>query len=339
MTSQTEPIVEAEVTDSRLNRVTKLLDKAQHILSMPKDTQTPELLTEADAINKRAAELIAKYGIDRAMLAASGHAVDRVVDEVIILDRPFAEKMRTLLWYIADPMGAKGRWVKRWDAQAGPKAKGGIPRGGWEYGMRIFAHESDMARIRLMYVSLRNQALVGMSKIVNNDTEFGQAQKADRESYLDGFANAVYYRITQAEREAKASRQAQEEEARDKAMLDGVAADSGPGVALVLADRKKAVAIAMDLADGITVADRARWAAQAKERTDARRKELDECAKCKAAKSGRCKAHKVSYGRSRPVYERKGTKYDAGWQAGQRADLTGHGPTSVSRDSGRSAIG
>jgi hypothetical protein len=103
-------------------------------------------------------------------------------------------------------------------------------------------------------------------------------------------------------------------------MLEG--RSSGPGVALVLADRNKAVNVAMDLAHGITVDDRARWARQAEERAAAEAAKPP-CAKCKAAKGGQCKTHKVTGGRSYRYYERKGTQWDAGYTDGKNAALMG----------------
>jgi len=249
-----EPIIEADKTDSRLDRVKKLLEQAEHAANLSDEGRTPEQIAaskaEAEAMNIRAAELIAKYGIDRAMLAASGQEADAVIDRVFWITRPFAEQMRSMLWNIAYHLRASGTYIKQWDETAGPKHRGGQPKGGWKFGLRIFAHKSDMERIEMLYASARLQALAGTKKIVNREEKFGQAQKADRVSYLEGFTDAVATRIRRSEKEAEARQKAKDEELRDLAMLEGK--QSGPGVALVLADRRKAVSIAMDLANGIT---------------------------------------------------------------------------------------
>ncbi len=325
--SENEPIIETGATESRLSRVRKLLERAEMIdrqMDLPGNTSAEKaaLVAEMEQLNERAAELIAKYGIDRAMLAASGTVSDAIIDKVVYTARPFADEMQSLLWNVALPMRATGRSIKQWDTQAGPKAKGGVPRGGWKFGLRLFAHASDLERIELLYSSLRNQALAGAARIVNKDETFGQAQKADRVSYLEGFRTAVYTRLTRAEREAREVREAEQIEARDQAMIEGRASDT-PGVALVLADRRKAVEIAMDAAYGITVADKVQWAKESEEYRERRAQEIADCKKCKSAKGGRCKAHKVSYGRSRPVYERKGSQFGAGYDDGMKADLGG----------------
>jgi uncharacterized protein YnzC (UPF0291/DUF896 family) len=183
--------------------------------------------------------------------------------------------------------------------------------------------------VEILYTSCRNQALAGAKKIVNTTETFGQAQKADRESYLQGFRSAVYTRLAKAEREAREARDAADQEARDLAMLRGEFTAAGPTTTLVLADRRKQIQIAIDKADGITQADRARWAAQDAEAApkrqaarEAREKEIAECKRCQKAKTGRCNEHRErSYGRSYRAYERTGTQFEAGWQDGQRADL------------------
>jgi hypothetical protein len=317
-------LIEDKTAESRLNRVRKLLAKAEAIQQMKEPDAG--LLREAEALNERAAQLIAQYGIDRAMLAAQGREADTVTDRVLFIDRPFADEMLQMLWNIALALGAKGRSIKTWDDQAGPKARGGVPRGGWKYGLRLFAHGSDMERIELLYTSARNQALAGAKRIVNRETEFGQAQKADRVSYLEGFRSGVYLQINRAEQDARERQAAKDQEAKDLAMLEG--RKSEVTYALVLVDRRKAVDVAMDLAYGITQEQRARWAAEyetnrpAREAEHARKmQERADCKRCKNAKSGQCKEHRVSYGRSRPSYERKGSRWSDGYEDGQRADL------------------
>lgn len=301
---ENETVVESAKEDSRLDRVRKLLAKAE----------LTDSAAEAEALNERAAELIAKYGIDRAMLAADGKQGDQVVDRVIIASKPFSDKMTTLLWNVAYPLRATGRNIRRWN----PDLKGGRKKGGFEYGMRLFAYESDMARIEMLYTSLRNQALAGAAKIRDTSSTYGQTQKAERESYLDGFTAAVYTRLQRAEREAEETREAEQRELQDKAMLEGVKA--GPGVALVLADRRTAVARAMDLANGITAADRARWAEDEKRSQERRKAERAECPRCKAGRP--CRAHGTAFGRIRSN-ERVGTRWSDGYADGQRAHLGG----------------
>lgn len=335
-----QAVTEADVSVSMLNRVRKILERAEALMNQdPRDVEklSDELkearLLEIEQANQRAAQLIAKYGIDRAMLAATGKLADSTVDEALMVLRPFASKMMTLLWIIADSMGARATYIKTWNPMSGPKARGGKPRGGYDYGLRIFAWESDLERIKLLYTSLRNQALKGASGIVDASSKFGQTQKAERESYLDGWTSGLYRQLQDTEREARERAEAEQQEARDRAMENGEAVPSGPRVSLVLVDRKKALDLAWDAANGITPADRAKWAEQSKayaeearQQREARAKEIEECAKCQKAKTGRCNEHKDRVGRTRyRSYKRIGSCWGEGFRDGKSADL-GPGP-------------
>jgi len=272
---------------------------------------------------------MAKYGIDRAMLAESGKEADPVVDTVIFAERPYAKPMMELLYRIASVLGAECRAVKQWD----PEDHGGRSKGAWHYGLRLFIHESDLLRVRMLYASLRNQAAAGASRITGS-AEYGQDQRAYRINYLDGFSSAIYYRLEQAEREAREAREAEQQELADKAMLTG--ANAGRSVELVLADRRVAVRNTMTLAvygktaaelDAGMAANRERWAEmdrRAQERHEARVKAHQECGRCHAAKSGYCTDHRdlrPSQATSR-YRESVGAEYRyEGYRDGQNADL------------------
>lgn len=299
-------IIETQQMDSRLDRVRKLLAKAESVAA--------EFPAEAEALNERAAQLIADYGIDRAMLAASGQEADPITDKVIIVVRPFGEQMNDLLWRIASPLRAKATMIKRWNTGIGPKT-GGKHKGGWEFGLRIFAHESDMARIEMLYTSLRNQALKGAAQIVDTSTEFCQAQKAERVSYLSGFSSAIYWRLERLEREAQKAREAAEQELADEAMLRGEKPSAG--VVAVLDNRKAAVDRAYDRAMGITAEDRIRWASRREEDTARWEQEKAECKRC--LKDLPCSKHGTAKGR--PTTERKGSHWNEGWADGNEASI------------------
>lgn len=311
-------VVEDAQAESRLDRIRKLLAKAE----------STDSTAEAEALTERAAMLMATYGIDRAMLADKDKQSDEVIDKVIMTDRPFAEQMSSLLWSVAGPMRAHGISTKRWNVKSGPKRKGGIPAGGWDYGLRLFAHASDLQRIEAMYASLRNQALAGASRIIDTTSEFGQTQKAQREAYLEGFAAAVYWRIDRAEKDAQKAREAAQQEALDKLLLEGVPQQER-GVALVLADRNLAVERAYERAYGITADSKARSAARAAERREQWQKEVAECPRCSRDRA--CSKHGTARGRT---YERVGSErwYD-GYHDGNEAELdlqakVGSGPRS-----------
>lgn len=316
MTEQT--ITEARSTDSRLALIQKLLNKAE---STDSDS-------EREALTERAADLMAKYGIDRAMLAESGKEADPVIDRVVFAVRPYAKAMQELLLSVAMPLGAEVRRVKQWD----PEDKGGRTKGAWQFGLRLFVHESDMARIEMLFASVRNQAIAGASRITGT-AEFGQDQRAYRINYLNGFSTAIWGRLERAEQSAKAAAQAEQQELADQAMLTG--ANVGRSVELVLADRRSVVKNAMSLAlygktraelDAQNAANRDRWAEQDKKaqaRWDAHVASHATCKRCSDAKSGYCAEHRdLRPTQGRAYQESVGADYfHDGHRDGQNADL------------------
>jgi hypothetical protein len=310
-------ITEAQGTTSRLDTIRALLAKAE-------GTTNDQ---ERDAYTAKAAELIAKYGVDEAMLNGSKNDNGQVKDVVIWVVRPFGGQMQQLLGGIAREMGAQVRSVKQ---HTGSEQVGQLK---WQHGLRVFAFQSDLKRIEMLYTSLRNQALAGASRI-KGEHKFGQDQKAHRESYLEGFVCAVLGRIVRAEQAAKQAAEAEREMRDEQRLLSGDVTASR-SVELVLADRNAVVRNAMTMAlygksaaelDAASAANREKWAEmdrRAEERRQARLDEHANCKKCQAAKSGYCADHRSmrpSQASYRP-YERVGNQFEAGYIDGRNADL------------------
>jgi hypothetical protein len=336
------PVFEADVTVSMLRRVNLILERADLLINQdPRDvakltdSERAQRDHEIEQATSRAAELIAKYRIDRAMLASSGKLSDGTVDRAVMASRPFAEQMNNLFYVIATNAGAKTTWIKSWNPMSGPKARGGTPKGGYDYGYRVFAYESDFLGMEVMFAHLVNQARAGVAQIKDENTKFGQRQKAMRESWLNGFVAGVRRQLDIAKIAAQERAEAEDQEAKDRAMespnLD-LLAGSGPSVALVLADRAKALTLAYDASRGITPADRARWAEdhdkfakQYRQEQEEREALIDACTKCKKAKRGRCNDHVIRVGRRSYSYSsRIGDDmglYNEGHAAGMAADL------------------
>jgi hypothetical protein len=188
------------MTDSMLERVRKLLAKAED------PACTPE---EAAALNDKAAELIAKYGVDRAMLAASAPESDPVGDRVVSVLAPYALDKTALLAAVARAM--RCRTVRR--KEFGP--------GGYFYDMHLFGMASDLERTELLFTSLLVQAAYGLA---GEPVPGWESVAAFRRSWLAGFTHAVWHRLQEAERRAATA-----------------ATSEGVSVALVLADRGRLV--------------------------------------------------------------------------------------------------
>lgn len=182
------------MTDSMLEKVRKLLAKAEDPGCTP---------AEAAALTDKAASLIAKYGVDRALLALSEPASDPVGDRVVPVDAPYARDKVDLLGTVASALRCQA--VRR--RGVGPSA----------FSMHLFGFASDLERTELLFTSLLVQAAYGMAA---SPAPPWENLAAFRRSWLAGFTQAVGRRLRQAEQRA----------------TDDVARE-GPSMALVLADR------------------------------------------------------------------------------------------------------
>jgi hypothetical protein len=187
------------MTDTILEKVRKLLAKAEDPGCTP---------AEAAALNDKAAELIAKYGVDRALLAAATPETDLVGDRVVRVFAPYALDKAGLLATVASALRCRTVRRKEWFG------------GGYSYSMHLFGFASDLERVDLLYTSLLVQASYGLANAPVPELE---TAAAFRRSWLVGFTHAVGRRLREAERRASTSAD--------------VVATTGRPVALVLADR------------------------------------------------------------------------------------------------------
>lgn len=187
------------MSDAMLDKVRKLLAKAEDPACTP---------AEAEAFNIKAAELIAKYGVDRAMLAEADPTSDIVGDRVIDLPAPYAVDKCALLAGVAGAL--RCRSVRR-QSRVGTRN---------DFAMHLFGFGSDLDRVELLFTSLLVQASQSLSAQTVPPWEHVAAY---RRSWLAGFTHAVTARLSAAEA---------------RATEDGsTASPGGRSVALVLADR------------------------------------------------------------------------------------------------------
>ncbi|MQA87528.1 MAG: DUF2786 domain-containing protein [Streptosporangiales bacterium] len=185
-----------------------VLDRVRKLLAKAEDPSCPP--AEAEALTAKAAELIAKYGIDRAMLAASSDEADVLGDRVIVVDPPYALDKTQLLGGVAEAL--RCRAVRR-THYAPPEFRKQLM-------VHLFGFGSDLERTELLYTSLLIQSA---NALASRPVPPWQQPAAFRRSWLAGFTSAVVARLREAER--RAERQAE----RDPG--------AGSSVALVLADR------------------------------------------------------------------------------------------------------
>lgn len=182
--------------ESMLHKVRSLLDKAIA------EGVTEE---ERELLNAKANELIARYGIDAAMLAERSPETDKVTDRMITVDAPYALDKLYLLAAIAKPL----------------RVKLGIGRhpDGTQFA-HLFGYGADLQRIEILFTSLLLQSAHGLQSARPSGRESVQAF---RRTWLTGFAEAVSQRLEKADSDATATT---------------APATSGRSVELVLADRR-----------------------------------------------------------------------------------------------------
>lgn len=194
-----------------LDRVRKLLAKAEDEGCSP---------AEAEALTAKAAELMARYGIDRALLGALHPESDKPTSKRFSPDNPWADVKRHLLAGLAGAMRCQCVQTRTGRAAAESTA------------LRVFGYQSDIDRAELLWTSLLVQMHRALAAATTPGTDGywevlrgGAKARTWRRSFMLGFASAVSARVRAAEEAAARSSTDSGEEA------------AGTSTALVLADR------------------------------------------------------------------------------------------------------
>ena len=188
------------MNDDKLARIRKLLAQAED----PAATDS-----EAEAFNAKAAELMARHGIDLALLAAGDPDREVVGDLVVDLLAPYAYEK-----------GCLGTAVAR-GLRCSAVLRTSRTRAGTSLSLHLFGHTSDLTMADLLLTSLLVQ---GTGELVRRRVPPGEHAAAYRRTWWLGFASAIAVRL--AEAESAAAREA-----------EPAFAAAGSSAALVLADR------------------------------------------------------------------------------------------------------
>jgi uncharacterized protein DUF2786 len=168
---------------------------------------------EAEALTEKAAALMARYGIERALFTLNAPASDSPADFIIDLEEPHAAQKSHLLSGIASAMRCNPIQIRR-DSP-------GIR-------MHVFAYTSDWERADMLFTSV----LVQMTRALHAQSVpphlKGLKKSAWIRSWMLGYSTAVVLRVRAAEAAAAA--------------VPAPAASGVPSVALVLADRNTVIA-------------------------------------------------------------------------------------------------
>jgi hypothetical protein len=183
----------------KLATVRKLLAKAERAATA----------AESEIYTAKAVELMARHGIDAALLAAAHPGSDGIGPLRIAMQDPYSAGKARLLGWTAAALGC--RWVLH-GAWSGRVAA-----------VTVFGHASDRERVEVLYTSLLLQATTQLVRV--RPPRPGESVAAYRRSWLEGFAAQVHRRLVEAEEHAAGH----------------AAATSSGGVALVLADRRRRV--------------------------------------------------------------------------------------------------
>jgi hypothetical protein len=188
----------AEAPEKLLDRVRKLLAKAED------EGVTPQ---EAEALTAKAAELMAKYGIDRALLAARQPETDRPDSRIVEIYNPWARVQAHLLCGLADALRCQCILLPSGSGQR----------------VHIFGYASDIERADVLYTSVLIQMWHGL--IAAQVPARAENVRAWRRSWLLGYAAAVIAKVRAAEQQAERTAVAEPGSGLSR------------GAALVLADR------------------------------------------------------------------------------------------------------
>lgn len=216
------PAPTATQADERmLSRIRALLAKAE----------STEFAEEAEALSGRAQELMAKYSIDHALLAAEAGEREEPDGRRIAVDNPYEGPKATLLNTVAEANRCRAIWAK----DVGLVTVVGFP--------------ADLDVVELLFTSLLVQASSAMMRAGGKKDEFGRSRtRAFRQSFLVSYAIRIGERLaeaaTHAEQEAVAEWEAgagMRPEATGSVV--GGVAGGGAGTDLVpfLAARREAV--------------------------------------------------------------------------------------------------
>ncbi|MFD0546047.1 DUF2786 domain-containing protein [Streptomyces mexicanus] len=191
----------------------ELLGKVRALLRKAEDQAATE--EEARAFLAKATELMAKYGIEQAML----EDLDRPagpLDKVVEVHPPYAKEMRRLLSWIAGAMRCRSVYP-------GGKAN--------RHRVHLFGFEGDIQASEVLFASLRLQMLDGADRADRLHRPAGEDARAYKRSWMLGFIREVTDRVKAAQAAARAAAEHEQEG------VDG----TGRSVALVLADRSTVV--------------------------------------------------------------------------------------------------
>jgi len=210
------PSAAHDADERMLSRIRALLAKAE----------STEFEQEAEALSARAQELMAKYSIDHALLAARTGDKEEPAGRRIAVDNPYEKPKTVLLNTVAEA----NRCRVIWSQDVGLATVVGFP--------------ADLDAVELLFTSLLVQANTAMMRTGGKKDELGRSRtRSFRQSFL------VAYSIRIGERLAEAAAHAEQEAVAEQIGAAGDPAglaSTGTDLVPFLAARREAVDDAVD---------------------------------------------------------------------------------------------
>jgi Protein of unknown function (DUF2786) len=202
------------VDERLLGRIRALLAKAE----------ATEFAEEAEALSARAQQLMAKYSIDHALLAAQEGHPEAPAGRRLAVDSPYDAPKVTLLQTVAQANRCRTVWLK-------------------ELGLvTVIGFPADLDAVELLFTSLLVQANSAMLRAGGKTDSYGRSRtRAFRQSFLISYAVRIGERLTEAAAHAE-----QEAVAEQAAAPPGAAHGGGQDLVPFLAARHRAVDEAVD---------------------------------------------------------------------------------------------
>ncbi|CUU54118.1 Protein of unknown function (DUF2786) [Parafrankia irregularis] len=170
----------------------RVLDRVRALLAKAESTTFAE---EAEALTTKAQQLMARYSIDDALLAARGSSAsastftsaDEPGASRIGIGNPYEEPKAILLNVIAEANRCRSIWVRNLGF------------------MTVIGYPTDLEAVELLYTSLLVQATAAVTRAGGRQDRYGRSRtRAFRKSFLISFATRIGERLATATEQAGA---------------------------------------------------------------------------------------------------------------------------------------
>jgi hypothetical protein len=210
----------------------RMLSRIRSLLAKAESTEFPE---EAEALSARAQELMAKYSIDHALLAAETGQAETPGGRRIAVDNPYEAPKATLLQIVAQANRCRVVWSR-------------------ELGLvTVIGFPADLDAVELLFTSLLVQANTAMLRTGGKRDGAGRSRtRAFRQSFLLSYAIRIGERLTEAADHAEQEAVA-EQRAAGGSQAGRRTGDGGTDLVPFLAARHRAVDDTVDEMFGSTL--------------------------------------------------------------------------------------